>query len=593
MNIRSQWEHVKLEQATQIVYKDEFYNGVMNENCMQFAGCKVSEVKEKVKEWLRELKVSAIFYETSPREIYCRCGGRVIVAILKDQWFINYAVPEWKKRAFEALDKILIYPEKYRKLFKNTFEWLALRPCARRRGLGTRLPFDPNWIIESLSDSTIYMAFYTIIHIIRENNIKPSQLIPEVFDYVFLGKGSIDEVSEKSGIPKEVLRRMREEFLYWYPVDLRHTAVGHITNHLSFYIFHHVAIFPPNLWPRAITLNEYVIREGAKMSKSKGNVLPLVEIPRKYSADLFRLYIVSAADLPSIVDWREKEVLSVLSRLYDFWNIANDIIANSKDVKQPATLSEASIWLISKINSIIEEATNHIEGFKLRDYVQKAFFHLLTLVERYYDIAKDLSLNEKYWTLRYVLIRWLKLLCPLIPHICEELWSRLGMKSILSLERWPEVEKSAINVDVELAFDALFRTIDDIKEILKVTRIEKPKRIILYVGAQPWKYKVCKIVLENEKLRLKDLVKIVMSDPEIRKHGKEAVRMVREILEGKVPRRAAKREVELKVFLSLRGYLERIFNTKVQIEDALKPTYDPKGKAKYTMPGKPGIYIEV
>jgi len=101
----------------------------------------------------------------------------------------------------------------------------------------------PDWIIESLSDSTIYMAFYTIAHLIRKHSIPPESLIPEVFDYVFLGIGSPEEVSKKSGIPIEVIEEMRREFTYWYPVDHRHTGVPHISNHLSFYILHHIAIF--------------------------------------------------------------------------------------------------------------------------------------------------------------------------------------------------------------------------------------------------------------------------------------------------------------------------------------------------------------
>ncbi|MHA1290910.1 MAG: hypothetical protein ACTSPB_26290, partial [Candidatus Thorarchaeota archaeon] len=80
-----------------------------------------------------------------------------------------------------------ITPDIFRNLFEATFDWLAQRPCARRRGIGTRLPFDPDWIIESLSDSTIYMAYYTIAHYITKNKLKPKQLTYDFFEYVFLG----------------------------------------------------------------------------------------------------------------------------------------------------------------------------------------------------------------------------------------------------------------------------------------------------------------------------------------------------------------------------------------------------------------------
>jgi leucyl-tRNA synthetase len=101
---------------------------------------------------------------------------------------------------------MIIQPPKYKKALLDAIDWLEMRPCARRRGLGTKLPFDPEWIIESLSDSTIYMAFYTIVHIIRKHDIRAEQLKPILFDYIFLGKGDPEEVSEETGIPVNVKR---------------------------------------------------------------------------------------------------------------------------------------------------------------------------------------------------------------------------------------------------------------------------------------------------------------------------------------------------------------------------------------------------
>ena len=213
-----------------------------------------------------------------------------------------------------------IVPKKYRMNFEHIFSWLEKRPCARKRGLGTQLPFDKDWIIESLSDSTIYMCFYTIIHLLNENKINPDQLIPKFFDYVYLGKGNAEDLTEKTNIPSKLLQQMREEFLYWYPVDHRHTAIMHISNHLSFYIFHHVAIFPKKHWPSIISLIEPLIVEGQKMGKSKGNVISLADIQDNYSADLFRFYISHSADFGIMVDWREKQIQTVKNHITRFYN---------------------------------------------------------------------------------------------------------------------------------------------------------------------------------------------------------------------------------------------------------------------------------
>ena len=592
LGIKDQTEEEKLEEATKILYKEEYYKGILKDRCKPFNGMRIADAKEKVRKWLLDMEKATIFYETSPRPIYCRCGSKIVVAVLKDQWFINYGDSKWKRLAREALSKMEIYPAKYRKLFEDTFDWLALRPCARKRGLGTPLPFDKGWIIESLSDSTIYMAFYTIVHIIRKYDIRPEQLTLDVFDYVFLGKGDPKMIAERTGIPENVLRRMREEFTYWYPVDQRHTAVGHITNHLSFFIFHHVAIFPRELWPKKITLNEYVIREGAKMSKSKGNVLPLVEVPKKYSADLFRLYIVYAADLPSVVDWREAQVSSVLRRLMDFWNLAIDICEHK--VTSPEGISVPTKWLLSRINRAISLCTTYIEKHRLRDYVQEAFFNMLNNIELYLRMVGDNPKyeKEKWWALRYCLERVVKLLSPVIPHISEEIWELLGHKGFVSAEKWPTPEEKYIDAELEEIVRIVNNTIEDIKNIFDAMKEIKPSKVYIYVGAAPWKYKLSEMVYGLRGARIDEVIRSAMRDSEIRKHGKEAIDLIKAMFKGKVPITKVSRERELAVFRELKEYIAHEVGLDIEIEDAMHPKYDPTGRAKNTQPGRPGIYIE-
>jgi leucyl-tRNA synthetase (EC 6.1.1.4) len=92
-----------------------------------------------------------------------------------------------------------IVPDEARPQFEATIDWLDKRACARTRGMGTPLPWDPTWIIESLSDSTIYMAYYTVIRRIRELGLKPEQLTEAFWDYVFLGRGDAAEVARAIG----------------------------------------------------------------------------------------------------------------------------------------------------------------------------------------------------------------------------------------------------------------------------------------------------------------------------------------------------------------------------------------------------------
>ncbi|RLG46904.1 MAG: leucine--tRNA ligase, partial [Thermoproteota archaeon] len=508
-----------------------------------------------------------------------------------DQWFLNYGDPTWKSLAWECLNSMRIVPGKYRKLFEDTFEWLEMRPVARKRGLGTPLPFDREWVIESLSDSTIYMAFYTIAHIIKGEGIRAEQLKPELFDYVFLGRGDADEVSRITGIERGVIERMRREFEYWYPNDHRHTAIGHITNHLSFFVFHHAIIFPRELWPRMITLNEYVIREGAKMSKSRGNVLPLVEIPRRYSADLFRLYVVSTASLDTAVDWREEQVRVVLGRMRAFWNKALEIIEASRGVREPGELSLASRWALSRLNTMVREATEHLESMRLREYAVLAFYEILNLVSRYESMAAEVDGDERRWTLRRILEVWVRLLAPLIPHMAEELWERMGMEGFVSVAAWPEADEGMIDRELEAAVEAVERTVEDIKEIVAATS-GKYSRAYIYVGPEDWAYEVLRIASGDGSRGVKEVLREAMSRPEIRGHGKRVVGLVQAIFEGRVPRTPVGREVELRTFRELRGYISRRVGMEVVVEEATNPSYDPAGKSRAALPLKPGIYLE-
>lgn len=174
--------------------------------------------------------------------------------------------------------------------------------CSRQFGLGTKLPWDPVWVIESLSDSTIYMAFYTIAHLLqgRDNldgskvhkmsvctyefvfmfvthcglfpqesplGISADQLDDDVFNYIYL-QGPYPAYCS---IPEDKLRQLRQEFEYWYPLDLRVSAKDLIPNHLTMCLYNHAEIWSdrPEMWPRSIYNNGHIMVDKEKMSKSK------------------------------------------------------------------------------------------------------------------------------------------------------------------------------------------------------------------------------------------------------------------------------------------------------------------------------------
>ena len=487
MNLK---EKKKLERATTELYKEEFYSGVMGDNCGNLAGLSVKDAKEAARKWIIKQKYGFDFYESSSTA-FCRCGAKIVVAIMKDQWFIDFNSNGWKEKSRDCLKNMFIYPEQYRKQFEEVMDWLDKRPCARKRGLGTKFPLDNNWIIESLSDSTLYMAFYTVIKKIREYNMKSEDLTIEFFDYVFLGKGNVDNFKKNEKINLEEWDDIKSQFGYWYPNDLRHTAIAHITNHLSFMIFAHTAIFPRDKWPKGFTLNDMLISEGHKMSKSKGNVILLNHISKEYGADAFRLYISSAADLGSVLDFKQKDIKNTKKRLIKFFDLVDELIKikNSNIIPKQTYLTN---WMMSVFERAVRDSTKSINEFKIRDYIQFSFYKLLNSFEYFYRKA---SKEEKKEVISNVLDRWIKLLTPIIPHSCEEIWEKIGNKRFVSLASWPIAEEKYIKDEIEINENYVRSVLEDILHIKQLVRIN-PTKVRLIVAS---KNKVERLINELKK----------------------------------------------------------------------------------------------
>ena len=558
----------RLEEATQIIYKDEFYSGVLNERCKQFAGIKINEIKDEVKNWLKGLGKADVFYETS-RKAVTRNGHKVIVAVLQEQWFIDYTPSWWKELGHKLVENMLFYPAKYKGIMHGIIDWLEKRPCARKRGLGTRFPWNKEWIIESLSDSTIYMAMYTIAHIIRRENIKAEQLKEEFFDYVFLGKGNVSEVAKLTGIKEDVIEEMHGEFSYWYPNDERHTAPPHLSNHLAFFIMHHAAIFPEESWPKAITLNGLMIREGAKISKSKGNVIPLAHVADKYGVDLFRLYCAVNADLDSVVDWRESEIASLRRRFVQFVNILEESV-EAEPLKEYGWYDK---WLLSKFYRRLKESVALFDSFRIRDAMINMLFHFMNDVKEY---EKFVGIERRKRIIRNIMDEWLLILSPVIPHICEEYWHKIGHSSYISLENLPEIKEEYIDEEIEAEKDYLDSVISDIEEIIKIAKI-KPHKIYIYT-AEPWKWDVFRAIKDvSPKEAIKEAMKI--------RKDKSTVDFVKRLLKEKI--KFVKID-ESALLEREKSEIERILGASVIIDS----THDPKNKRRFALPLKPAIYIE-
>src|SRR5260370_9371200 len=160
----------------------------MKENWGGFKGMKVSDAKPKVAEEMERRKLLSTMLEL-PEKVVCKCGTRCYGKILENQWFLNYSDPAWKEQTKSLIKAASVYPEQSLEWYFSTIDWLRNWPCARQSGMGAKLPWDKEGIGETLADSTVYMALYTLCQFINSVKVNFSQTLPDVFRDLLDGKG--------------------------------------------------------------------------------------------------------------------------------------------------------------------------------------------------------------------------------------------------------------------------------------------------------------------------------------------------------------------------------------------------------------------
>jgi leucyl-tRNA synthetase len=388
--------------------------------------------------------------------------------------------PKWKELAHQVIARLSVYPDSAKPWFNTVIDWLREWACARTTGFGTPLPWGKGWIIETLSDSTVYMAFYTINKHIKQHKIKPESLTPEVFDYIFYGKGEPDEIGATTGLSSELLDAMRSEFLYWYPFDLRNSAKELVPNHLSFCVFHHAALFPPQHWPKAISVNGMLMVEGQGMHKSKGNFITMKGAVEKYGADATRCALLLGAEGMDDPDWRADNVIDLKSKFESLMGFAGSIITSAK--KEEDTPLEH--WLTGKMQQRVREVTSALDELKTRTSLQTALFETWNDL-RWYIQRKG---NTDAKALGETVKDWLKMLAPFAPFMCEELWSQTGEEGFISVAKWPVYDPAKVDVAAMEQENLVTDIMVDTNNILKAMKIA-PTRIVYYTAAD-WKWQV-------------------------------------------------------------------------------------------------------
>ncbi len=225
-----------------------------------------------------------------------------------------------------------------------------------------------------------------------------------------------------------------DKLKYWMPVDWYNGGMEHVTRHMIYSRFWHHFLYDigevntPEPYAKRTAQGLILGPDGEKMSKSKGNVVDPLDVVDVFGADVLRTYVLFMGDYASAAPWSESSVkgckrfLERVSNLYD--------IASGEGVTPQ---------LETSFHKTIKKVSNDIEEMKFNT----AIAALMGLINEIFDHG-SLTKDE--------LITFTKLLCPVAPHLCEEIWEKVGGKGFLALAPWPKYDEAkTIDSTVEIA----------------------------------------------------------------------------------------------------------------------------------------------
>lgn len=446
--VASQNDRAKLDEIKEKVYKEGFAKGIMRVGA--HAGQPVSVAKPIIKQEMINAGL-AYAYSEPDRRVVSRSGNECVCAIA-DQWYLKYGEEKWQELVRKHVETSLeTYNPQAKKDFLTTIGWLHEWALSRSYGLGTFLPWDPQYVIESLSDSTIYMAYYTIAHHLQQGTlegsvpgpagVKPEQLTDAVWDYIFCSKEKdVSPEPPQTDIPLDVLNRLRNDFEYWYPMNLRVSGKDLINNHLTMSLYNHAAIWPSQpdaKWPRSFFTNGHVMVNSEKMSKSMGNFITLAKAIEDFGADATRFALADAGDSLEDANFETQNANAAILKLTkeEEW-IKKTIEEREKGQLRTGPFDFFDTVFENEMNRCIKAADEAYANLSYRDAL-KYSFHQLSMERDNYRLSvpqMHADLVERYLQVSIIL------LSPICPHWAQRMWEHIGANKTTKFvlhAKWP------------------------------------------------------------------------------------------------------------------------------------------------------------
>ena len=434
--------------------------GKMNDLVPEYEGMDLYEAREKIVEKLKEIGALVKIEDYTHNVGKCyRCHHRIEPKI-SEQWFVK--MDTLAKPAIDAVrnGEVKFIPERFDKTYFNWMENIRDWCISRQLWWGHRIPA---YYCKECGNMQVSESEITKCNKCGSKNIEQDD---ETLDTWF---SSALWPFSTLGWPEQT-----EDFKYFYPTDTLVTGYDIIFFWVARMIFS--AIEHTGKAPFKNVFIHGIVRDsqGRKMSKSLGNGIDPIEVIDKYGTDALRFSLILGMSPGNDIRYMPEKLEAASNFANKLWNASKFVLGNLenykeiefKDIKDDLTYADK--WILSKLNVLVAEITNNIDGFELGVFAQKIYdFIWNEFCDWYIEMVKPRLYNENdktklaaMYTLNKVLADSLKLLHPIMPFITEEIYTKLyNNDESIMISKWPEYDNN-LNYEKEI------QAVEELKNII-------------------------------------------------------------------------------------------------------------------------------
>ncbi|MGN0305339.1 MAG: valine--tRNA ligase [Lachnospiraceae bacterium] len=456
-------------------------DATINENGGKFAGLDRYEARKAMVKELEEMgllvKIEDHVHNVGTHD---RCKT-TIEPMIKQQWFVK--MDELIKPAVEAVKsgEIQLIPERMSKTYFNWTDNIRDWCISRQLWWGHRIPA---YYCDSCGETVVADTMPECCpkcgqsHFTQDEDTLDTWFSSALWPFSTLGW------------PEET-----EDLTYFYPTDVLVTGYDIIFFWVIRMIFSGYEQMKEK--PFKTVLFHGLVRDaqGRKMSKSLGNGIDPLEIIEQYGADALRLTLITGNAPGNDMRFYHERVEASRNFANKVWNASRFIMMNmeGKALIQPsaAALEAADKWILSRLNSLVQEVTDNMESFELGIAVQKVYdfiwdefcdWYIEMVKPRLYSSDNADSQNSALWTLKTVLIDALKLLHPYMPFVTEEIFCSLqSQEESIMISSWPVYHKERTFAKEEKEIELIKEAVRGIRNVRTEMNVPPSKKALVYV----------------------------------------------------------------------------------------------------------------